>query len=77
MKTALFSTVQWITWVGALLTACITITVHAYQTFETKEQAEKARGKIESRVSENKEDMKEWLGRIDTKLDRLLEEKRR
>ena len=59
-----FGMSEWIAWVGATVAAAVSITVYAYNNFETKSQA-----------VESKTDLVQRLDRIEGKVDRLLESK--
>lgn len=56
----LFSATQWIYWIGATLTASMTVVIFFYSTFQTKSEA-----------NDNKMDLYRRLERIENKIDRL------
>lgn len=61
-----FTTVQWVAWFGATVTAAVMLCAFAFTTFETKADSGIKRTELQSR-----------LERIDDKLDRLLERRPR
>lgn len=60
MRPPLFSTAQWIAWLGAILSAGAVACAFAFTTFETKEDAK-----------EKKSDITQRLIRIEDKLDQM------
>lgn len=58
------STWQWITMVGGLVVACVSVTAFAFSTFETKTD-----------FVETITDMRQTLLRIESKLDAVLEKR--
>lgn len=59
MKEPNFQATQWIAWLGATATAAVTLTVFAFENFETKEHAKEAQvtfqrqfDRLESKVDE-------------------------
>lgn len=64
MKKGLFSTEQWIAWLGATVTAALTMAAYAFSTFETKADVKDIFQLIDKR-----------LDRIEVKLDNILDGK--
>lgn len=60
-----FPAAQWIAWIGATVAAALTGLAFAYSTFETKDNAHEHMGTVEQR-----------LDRLETKLDRVIEQTR-
>ena len=65
MDDRLFSTAQWVAWIGATLSAVLVASAFAFTTFATKEEAK-----------ESKADLTQRLSRIEDKLDQVLERNR-
>jgi hypothetical protein len=57
-----FSTVQWISWLVATVTAALTMSTFVYSNFETKQNSAERINTLEKR-----------LDRIENKLDRINE----
>lgn len=55
------TSLQWIYWLAATLTAAVTITIFLYTNFQTKADA-----------NDNKSDIEHRLDRIEHKIDQLL-----
>lgn len=57
-----FKPEQWITWLGATVLACMTLSAFAFVTFDTKDNAKERSDGLEKRLS-----------RMEDKLDDLLQ----
>lgn len=64
-----FSTTQWITWLGATLTACVTLTAFAYQTFQTKADADQ----VEVRRRDGRKEILDQIQNLDRKIEILIQ----
>lgn len=68
VETVKFSAVQWISWLGATLVACVTLTAFAYNTFQTKNEADKT----EARQMDGRREILDQIHNLDNKLDTLI-----
>lgn len=73
LRDPVFSSAQWVAWLGTSIVILIGATAGAYGTFETQEHAERSRGKINDRITEVKGDLKDRLDKIDSKLETLIQ----
>jgi hypothetical protein len=77
--TKLFSTDQWITWLGATLTAAVAGTfiliTFTYATFESRDSHSSEIKHIEKRMDDSQISIDKRLDRMEEKIDRLLQRK--
>ena len=65
MKEPNFQATSWIAWLGATATAAVTLTVFAFENFETKEHAKEAQTTSQRQ-----------LDRLESKVDELIKMQR-